>query len=184
MGGRTHFARSRAREFSIFHNRARSGRRHADYRGRFMAEILATLRELAHLCRDGERLYSQAAVRMRSPGLREVADEAARIRGELYREFAALLRARGQHLCEAGSLYGRLRKRYAGLRAHFADRDRIYVCELEYVEDRLLHAMERASLRLQAGEVHALLRRHMPAARAAHERMRALRRELTEKAAA
>ncbi|HET9835405.1 MAG TPA: PA2169 family four-helix-bundle protein [Rhodanobacteraceae bacterium] len=149
-----------------------------------MAEILATLRELAHICRDGERLYRQAATRMCSPDLREVAGEAGRIRGELYREFAVLLREHGQHLGEAGTLYGRLRKRYTGLRAHFADSDRIYVRELECVEDRLLHAMERATLHLQPGEVRALLRRHMPAARAAHERMSTLRRELTDKAAA
>lgn len=151
-----------------------------------MAEILATLRELAQICRDGERLYRQAAVRMRSPHLREVADEVGRVRGELYREFATLLQEHGQHLCDAGTLYGRLRKRYAGLRAHFADRDldRIYLGELENMEDRLLHAMERATLHLQTEEARALLRRHMPAARAAHERMRTLKRELAEKAAA
>lgn len=149
-----------------------------------MAEILATLRELAHICRDGERLYGQAAARMRSPHLREVADETGRLRGELYREFAALLPEHGQHLCESGTLYGRLRKRYAGLRARFADRDRIYICELEYVEDRLLHAMERATLHLQPGELRALLHRHIPTARMAHQRMYMLRRELTGKAAA
>lgn len=149
-----------------------------------MAEVLATLRELAHICRDGERLYCHAAARMRSPHLREVAGEVGRVRAELYREFATLLRAHGQPLCEAGSLYGRLRKRYAGFRARFADRDLIYVSELENVEDRLLHAMERATLHLQPEEVHALLRRHLPAARAAHERIRTLKYELTAKAAA
>lgn len=148
-----------------------------------MAEILATLRELAHICRDGERLYRQAAPRMRRPDLRAVADEVGRIRGELYLEFAVLLQQHGQRLCEAGSLYGRLRKRYVGLRARFADHDRIYVCELESAADRLLYAMERASLHLQAEDARALLRRHMPAARAAHERLRMLRCELTGKAA-
>ena len=63
-------------------------------------------------------------------------------------------------------------------------RDLIYVSELENVEDRLLHAMERATLHLQPEEVHALLRRHLPAARAAHERIRTLKCELTAKAAA
>lgn len=148
-----------------------------------MAEILATLRELAHICRDGEWLYGQAAARMRSPGLRKVADEAGRLRGELHREFAAVLRDHGQTSCEGGTLYGRLRKRYAGLRAHFADRDRIYLRELEHVEDRLLRAMERATLGLQSQETRELLRRHMPAARVAHQRMHMLRRELTDKTA-
>jgi uncharacterized protein (TIGR02284 family) len=147
-----------------------------------MAEILATLRELAHICRDGERLYSQAAADMRNARLREVAGEVARVRGELFLEFAALLGEHGRR-CEGGSLYGRLRKRYAGLRARFSDRDRVYVFELENMEDRLLHAMERASLCQHAGETRALLRRHMPAARAAHERMRELKRELAKAAA-
>lgn len=149
-----------------------------------MAEVLATLRELARICRDGERLYGQAATRMRSPQLREVAGEVGRLRGELYREFAALLSDPGRRVCDAGSFYGRLRKRYVALRACFADRDRVYVFELESAEDRLLHAMERASLRVQAEETRALLNRHMPAARAAHERMRSLKRELAGKAVA
>ncbi|MGN6314173.1 MAG: PA2169 family four-helix-bundle protein [Rhodanobacteraceae bacterium] len=149
-----------------------------------MAEILATLRELAHICRDGERLYCQAAARMHSPHLRELAGEVGQVRAELYREFATLLRAHGQPLCEAGSLYGRLRERYAGLCACFADRDRIYVSELEGAEDRLLHAMERATLHLQPEEVRTLLRRHIPAARVAHERIRTLKSELAAKAAA
>lgn len=149
-----------------------------------MAEILATLRELAHLCRDGERLYRQAATRVRSPRLRELAGEVGQVRADLYCEFAALLHQHGEPLCEAGSLYGRVRKRYAGLRARFADRDRIYVCELEYVEDRLLHAMERATLYRQPEEVRVLLRRHMPGARAAHEQLHTLKGELTGKAAA
>lgn len=149
-----------------------------------MVEILATLRELAHICRDGERLYSQAAAGMRNPRLRALADEVGQVRADLYCEFAAVLLQHGQRLCEAGSLYGRLRQRYAGLRARFADRDRIYVCELENMEDRLLHAMERATLRLQPDEIRMLLRQHMPATRAAHERIRTLRCELTGKAAA
>ena len=147
-----------------------------------MAEILVTLRELAQICRDGERLYGQAAAHMCNPRLREVADEVGRLRGELYREFAALLSEHGLRLCDSGSFYGRLRKRYVALRARFADRDRIYVFELENAEDRLLHAMERASLRPQAEEARALLLRHMPAARAAHERMRSLKRELAGEA--
>jgi uncharacterized protein (TIGR02284 family) len=149
-----------------------------------MPDILATLRELAHICRDGERLYRQAAARMHNTDLREVADEAGRVRGELYRELSALLHGQGQHLCAAGSLYGRLRKRYTGLRARFADRDRVYLRELENMEDRLLHAMERASLQPQPEETRELLRRHIPAARATHERVRGVKRELSDTALA
>lgn len=142
-----------------------------------MAEVLATLRDLARICRDGERLYHIAAVRMRSPALRELAKEVGRMRGELHREFTLLLRARGAPAA-GGTLYGGARKTCANLRARFSDRDRVYVAELENIEDRLLHAMERATLHLAPDDTLAFVRLHLPAARATHERMRALKNEL------
>lgn len=143
-----------------------------------MAEILATLRDLARICRDGEKLYCTAAARMRNPALRELAGEVARVRGELHREFTMLLGARGERAA-GGTLYGHVRKLYANLRACFSDRDRVYVAELENIEDRLLHAMERATLHLAPDDTLAFVRLHLPAARAMHERMRALKNELS-----
>lgn len=147
-----------------------------------MAEILATLRDLARICRDGEKLYDAAAARMRDPGLRELAGEVGRMRGELHREFAMLLGARGEPAA-GGTLYGLVREFYATLRARIGDRDRVYVAELANVEDRLLHAMERATLHLAPDDTLAFVRLHLPAARATHERMRALKDELTRAAA-
>lgn len=148
-----------------------------------MAEILASLRDLARICRDGEKLYRAAAVRMRNPVLRELAGEVGRLRGELHREFTMLLGARGERAA-GGTLYGHVRELYANLRARFGDCDRVYIAELENVEDRLLHAMERATLHLAPDDTLAFVRLHLPAARATHERMRALKNESSNPEAA
>jgi uncharacterized protein (TIGR02284 family) len=139
-----------------------------------MAQILATLRDLARICRDGEKLYHAAAARMRNPALRELAGEAGRARGELHREFVMLLCARGEPAA-GGTFHGHVRELYANLCARFSDSDRVYLAEMENIEDRLLHAMERATLHLAPDDTLAFVRLHLPAARAMHERMRALK---------
>ncbi|HXS73831.1 MAG TPA: PA2169 family four-helix-bundle protein [Rhodanobacteraceae bacterium] len=139
-----------------------------------MAEALAPLRNLVQICRDGERFYREAANRIRDPKLRETAAEARRTRGALGREFAALLGVRGEEI-SAGTWNGTWRMQYVNLRARWSRTgDRVYLAEFERVEDRLLHAMERATLHLPLEDLRAVLRRHMPSVRAAHERMRSL----------
>lgn len=149
-----------------------------------MAELIPTLHDLAQICCDGEAFYREAAEKMQNPDLRQAVQEVGRIRGALCRDFAAYLRAQGENPSGSGTIYGALHKLYADLRAQFsADGDRIYVTELEEAEDRLLHAMEEAILTLEPSEARAVLRQYMPAARAAHERMRILKHDLQSSAA-
>ncbi|MGH8164767.1 MAG: PA2169 family four-helix-bundle protein, partial [Rhodanobacteraceae bacterium] len=100
-----------------------------------------------------------------------------RVRGDLCRDFAGLLAAHGEQANGEGTIYGRMHKLYADFRAHLSGNpDEIYVDELEEAEDRLLHALERAMLTVEPPAAREVLRRYMPAARDAHERMRRLKR--------
>jgi uncharacterized protein (TIGR02284 family) len=144
-----------------------------------MAGLIPTLHDLQQICCDGEAFYCDAAAKIQNAELRRAVQEVGRVRGDLCRDVACYLREKGE-TPSGGTLYGTLHKLYAELRARFAeDGDRVYVSELEEAEDRLLHAMEEAMLTLEPAEARTVVRRYMPAARAAHERMRALKRELS-----
>ncbi len=146
-----------------------------------MAELIPTLHDLAQICCDGEAFYRDAAEKMQNEDLRQAVLEVGRVRGDLCRDFAEYLRHQGENPSGTGTFYGTLHKLYADLRARFAeDSDRIYVSELEEAEDRLLHAMEEAMLTLEPADARVVLQRYMPAARAAHERMRALKQGLPD----
>lgn len=145
-----------------------------------MTELIETLHDLAQICCDGEAFYRDAAEKMQDKDLRAAIAQVGEVRAALCRDFLEILRARGEEPSGSGTLYGALHKLYTDVRAHFsADGDRIYIAELEEAEDRLLHAMEAAMLTLEPAEARAVLRRYLPAARAAHERMRSMKREST-----
>ncbi|HJU26167.1 MAG TPA: PA2169 family four-helix-bundle protein [Rhodanobacteraceae bacterium] len=144
-----------------------------------MAELIPTLHEIAQVCADGDAFYRDAAGRVQDPELRRGVLEVGRIRGALRRDVETCLLGKGERP-GGGTYFGALHKLYAELLARFAvDGDRIYVSELEEAEDRLLHSLEEAILRVEPAEARAVLRQYMPAARAAHERMRILKRRVT-----
>ncbi|HJU08666.1 MAG TPA: PA2169 family four-helix-bundle protein [Rhodanobacteraceae bacterium] len=150
-----------------------------------MTNLIPTLQEIAQICRDGNAFYHDAAEKMQDDDLRVAVQEVGRIRGALCEDIHAWLRQKGEEPSAGGTFYGTLHKLYADLRARLAiDSDRIYVAELEEAEDRLLHSLEQAILAVEPAKARAVLRQYMPAARAAHERMRMLKQALTERPAA
>lgn len=146
-----------------------------------MAELIQTLHDLAQICCDGEAFYRDVAAKIQDSALRDAVQEVGRVRGALCHDFAECLREQGERPSGTGTVYGSLHKLYAELRARFSnDADRIYVAELEEAEDRLLSAMEVALLKLEPAGAREVVRRYMPAARTAHERMRELKIKVTE----
>lgn len=143
-----------------------------------MAELIDTLHDLAQICCDGEKFYRDAAQKMQNDELREAVSAVGCVRGDLCRDFASLLAAHGELSSDEGTFYGRMHKLYADFRARLSGNpDEIYVDELEEAEDRLLHALEEAMLTVEPPAARDVLRRYMPAARDAHERMRVLKRK-------
>ncbi|MEO7148451.1 MAG: PA2169 family four-helix-bundle protein [Rhodanobacteraceae bacterium] len=147
-----------------------------------MAELIDILHDLVQICCDGEKFYQYAAGKMQSEELREAVSAVGRVRGDLCRDLASLLAAHGERPSDKGTLYGRMHKLYADFRARLSGNpDEIYVDELEEAEDRLLHALEEAMLTVEPPAAREVLRRYMPTARDAHERMRELKRRKARK---
>lgn len=140
-------------------------------------ELVDTLCDLTQIARDGQVFYEDAAAKAEDAEVRETTLAMAAVRRHLVEEFSHLLQIRGEEPPASGTLVGSMHKLYTDLRARWSgDRDGVYVSELEEAEDRLLHTFESALVDVEADDARAVLRRYVPLARAAHERMRNLKR--------
>ena len=134
------------------------------------------LNDLLEIVRDGERFYRDAAERAASPELRGTFRQMAELRQRLMDELAEHVTARGEQPSDGRTLAGTSRQLYAGaLTALGAPADGVYLRQLEAAEDRLLAHYERALETAGSDRVQQVLRRHLLAVRATHERMKALR---------
>ena len=134
------------------------------------------LNDLLEIVRDGERFYRDAAERARSPELRGTFRQMAELRQRLMDELAEHVTARGARPSDKRTLAGTSRQLVADtLTALGAPVDGVYLRHLEAAEDRLLHHYERALEAAGNDRVQQILRRHLLAVRAAHDRMKALR---------
>lgn len=137
------------------------------------AELLNDLLEVA---RDGERFYREAAERVRSPELQGTFRQMAELRQRLMDDLAEHVVARGERPSDQRTLRGASQQAYAGVRAALSgDDDQVWLAQLESVEDRLLDRYERALAAADAEPDRQVLRRHLLAVRAAHDRMQLLR---------
>ena len=140
-----------------------------------VTELTDTLKDLIEICRDGRAFYLQAAEKIEPGDVRSTLLEMARVRQRLLDDFSELLLDKGQAVPVGGTLSGRMRRLYADLRAQAStDAAGVYVVELEEAEDRLLQTFESAMLTVEA-PARIILRRYIPLARDAHERMKALK---------
>lgn len=135
-------------------------------------ELVDALRDLTQIARDGQAFYEDTAAKANDPEVKETAQAMAAVRSHLVDEFSRLLEMRGEAAPPSGTLVGSMHKLYADMRARWnGDRDGVYVSELEQAEDRLLNTFEGALLNVGTDDARAVLRRYVPLARAAHERM-------------
>ncbi len=141
-----------------------------------MSQLTDTLHDLIEICRDGHAFYDDCAGRVDDPEIRETLRQMSSLRSTLVDDFSALLASRGEAPPEGGTLVGSMHQLYTRMKAGFSNnRDGVYVSELEEAEDRLLHSFEEAMLSIESPEALRILKRYVPLARAAHERMRQLK---------
>lgn len=141
-----------------------------------MTQLTETLQSLLAICRDGISFYAEAADKIDDAEAKSTIRQMVQVRERLIADFAKLLERRGESIPAGGTLAGTMQKLYADLRARFSsDPQATYISQLEEAEDRLLHRFEDAIVSSDPGEERDLLRRYVPLARAAHERMRALK---------
>lgn len=142
-----------------------------------MSELVDTLQSLLQICRDGSAFYRETADKVDDTEAKATIEQMVRVRERLIEDFAGLLEQRGEEVPDSGTLVGTMQKLYADLRARFSgNADGIYISQLEEAEDRLLHRFEDAIVCSDSAEAKEVLRRYVPLARAAHERMRQLKR--------
>ena len=142
-----------------------------------MTELTDTLQSLLQICRDGIAFYRDASSKVRDVEAREIFGQMIQVRQRLIDEFGELLLERGEYVPEGKTLAGSMRQMYTDISACLGDNaDGIYVSELEEAEDRLLHSIEDAVFSSESPEVVMAVRRFLPVARDAHEKMRSLKR--------
>lgn len=136
------------------------------------------LNELIERCRDGEQFYRDAAVKAGSLALRGTFRQMAELRQRLIDELADQIHARGEQPSDRRTMLGASRHLIAeAMNALTLHDDDVYIRQLEATEHRLLVAYQRAVERIADDGARPVLRRHLLAVRAAHQRMRALREQ-------
>lgn len=138
----------------------------------------AQLNELIEITRDGQRFYLHAAEEVKDPRFIGLFTDMAEAKDEIIRALSIEVAADQEKPAEGGTLMGKMRQLYADARASLSsDESSTYVEQLEEAEDRILHAFEDA-LQSSDARVQALAAEKLPAVRAAHDRMRNLKRDI------
>lgn len=134
------------------------------------------LNQLLELARDGERFYRDLAVKAGSAELRGTFRQMAELRQRLMDELAEHIGARGEQPSERRTVLGASRQLLAeAIAALTLHDDEVYLRQVEAMEDRLLSRYEHALERAPGESVRQILRRHLLAVRASHDRMKALK---------
>lgn len=142
-----------------------------------MSDAITQLNELIEITRDGQRFYQHAAEEVKDPRFIGLFLDMAQAKNELIRALAVEVATEHQKPAEGGTLVGKMRQMYADTKATLSgDESATYAAQLAEAEDRILHAFEDA---LQSAEpkVKALVAEKLPQVRAAHDRMRNLKRD-------
>lgn len=136
------------------------------------------LNELIEISRDGRKFYLDAAAKVEDPEVHRVFTTQASVREQLINDLSRHVIVRGEIASLDETLVGKTRKLYAEILATLSnDRDRVYIAQLEEVEDRLLEQFHHALEQAESEDVRRVLVGHIPMVQAAHDRMRALKKK-------
>ncbi|MEB0039201.1 PA2169 family four-helix-bundle protein [Pseudomonas sp. MH10] len=142
-----------------------------------MSDTYAQLNELIEITRDGQRFYEHAADEVKDPRFKALFLDMAQAKNEVIRALSVEVATENEKPADGGTLLGKMRQMYADTKATLSsDESYTYVEQLEEAEDRILHAFEDA-LQSQDPKVQAVAAEKLPQVRAAHDRMRNLKRD-------
>lgn len=142
-----------------------------------MSNANATLlQEIIQIARDGAKFYDDARNEVKNPQLKETFARMAGHKRDLITALGGRLEMIGEEVPNSGTFAGSLQKSYADIRAALsANEEKVYVAQLEEAEDRLMHHVEDAIKDATNPEIKSQLQAHLPAVRACHDEMRALK---------
>ncbi|MDB6142974.1 MAG: hypothetical protein JWP80_2018 [Pseudomonas sp.] len=142
-----------------------------------MSNAKTQLNELIEITRDGQRFYQHAAEEVKDPRFIALFLDMADAKNEVIRALSIEVATDHEKPADGGTFMGKIRQMYADSKATLSSDENVtYVEQLEEAEDRILHAFEDA---LQSADprVQALAAEKLPQVRAAHDRMRNLKRD-------
>ena len=133
--------------------------------------------ELFEITRDGQHFYQHALTEVKDTELQHLFRDLAQAKTHIIQALSVKVAANHQQPAQGGTLAGSMRELYTDTRARLGDPDKVYVEQLEQMEDRIVQAFEDA-LSAAEPDVRALLAIELPKLRACQERMRKLRDDL------
>ncbi|MGV8919008.1 MAG: ferritin-like domain-containing protein [Pseudomonas sp.] len=142
-----------------------------------MSTAKTQLNELIEITRDGQRFYQHAAEEVKDNRFIALFLDMADAKNELIRDLSVEVAQEHEEPAQGGTFVGKMRQLYADTRAKLSSNESAtYIEQLEEAEDRILHAFEDA-MQSADPKVQALVAQKLPQVRAAHDRMRALKRD-------
>lgn len=143
-----------------------------------MSNTTATLNDLIALLHDGEKFYTEAAEKVKTPAYRSLFQRMARTKQAIAVDLAAHVAAHGETASNEGTFSGTLHKAYSAVRAKLGkDPETVYISQLEETEDRLLEAF-RDQLGTNNMEIRSVIEKYYPEVKRAHDELRELKQQL------
>lgn len=134
------------------------------------------LRDLLGVLHDGVTFYGEAGERAQQAEHRQLFGRMAADKRAAARAIEKLLPPSERP--SGGTWAGKIRECYTRVQAQLSsDKDAVFIKELEAAEDRILDEFRRSLSMIAEPDARRVLEQHYPNAVAAHERMRAMKRE-------
>lgn len=142
-----------------------------------MNQNMNQLNELIEITRDGQHFYQHALTEVADTELQHLFRDLAQAKTHIIQALSVKVAANHQQPSQGGTLAGSMRELYTDTRARLGDPNKVYVEQLEQMEDRIVQAFEDA-LNTAEPDVRALLAIELPKLRACQERIHKLRGDL------
>ncbi|HBB80153.1 MAG TPA: hypothetical protein DC050_19085, partial [Pseudomonas sp.] len=103
-----------------------------------MNQSMNQLNELIEITRDGQHFYQHALTEVKDTELQHLFRDLAQAKTHIIQALSVKVAANHQQPAQGGTLAGSMRELYTDTRARLGDPDKVYVEQLEQMEDRIV----------------------------------------------
>lgn len=140
----------------------------------------ARVKELIQIATDSATFYSRALEKVEDPDVRRILTDMGQHKRDVAVSLRQAMRMDDATVDPNGTLSGAMRRAYADLLAMMSpDDDKVYVGQLEEMEDKLLENLKEAIDEIEDPRIVAILQSHLPRITACHSEMSALKSRLS-----
>jgi uncharacterized protein (TIGR02284 family) len=138
------------------------------------------LKEVIQVATDSATFYTRALEKVEDPHVRRVLTDMGQHKRDLIVSLRQTLHIDDATVDPDGTFSGAMRRAYADLLAMISsDDDKVYVGQLEEMEDKLLANLREAISEVEDPRIVAILQSHLPRIAACHNEMRTLKASLS-----